>query len=43
VLPAFGEFTGMHALRPGPDDRVFVVTGEAVRPLQPAADPTLTA
>jgi DNA ligase-associated metallophosphoesterase len=42
VLPAFGEFTGMHALRPGPDERVFVVTDEAVRPLQRAENPTLT-
>jgi DNA ligase-associated metallophosphoesterase len=25
VLPAFGEFTGMHPARPGPGDRVYAV------------------
>ena len=30
VLPAFGEFTGMHALPREPGDRVFVVQGDAV-------------
>lgn len=34
VLPAFGEFTGMHVLSRGPQDRVFVVAGEAVRELR---------
>jgi DNA ligase-associated metallophosphoesterase len=48
VLPAFGAFTGMHAIRPGPGERVYVVGGDAVQPLpqQPlpqAEDPTLTA
>jgi uncharacterized protein len=33
VLPAFGEFTGMHALPRAAGDRVFVVQGAAVRPL----------
>jgi DNA ligase-associated metallophosphoesterase len=33
VLPAFGEFTGMHVLPRGPADRVFVVAGDAVRAL----------
>ncbi len=33
VLPAFGEFTGTHALPRGPQDRVFVTTGESVREL----------
>ena len=33
VLPAFGEFTGMHALPRAPSDRVFVVQGDAVLPL----------
>lgn len=33
VLPAFGEFTGMHALRRGAGERVFVVQGEQVLPL----------
>ena len=40
VLPAFGAFTGMHALRPQPGDRVFVIGGDAVAPLPP---PTLAA
>ena len=31
VLPAFGEFTGMHTLPQGPQDRVYVTTGEVVR------------
>jgi DNA ligase-associated metallophosphoesterase len=30
VLPAFGSFTGMHPVRRGPGDRVFVATGESV-------------
>ncbi len=33
VLPAFGEFTGMHVLPRGPEDRVFAIAGDAVRPL----------
>jgi uncharacterized protein len=33
VLPAFGEFTGSHSLPRGPQDRVFVTTGETVREL----------
>jgi len=33
VLPAFGGFTGMHVLPRGPGDRVFVIAGDAVRPL----------
>jgi DNA ligase-associated metallophosphoesterase len=33
VLPAFGAFTGMHPIRPGPGDRVFVVAPDSVRPL----------
>ena len=31
LLPAFGEFTGMHVLPRAPGDRVFVVQGDAVR------------
>ena len=31
VLPAFGEFTGMHTLPRGPLDRVYASTGDAVR------------
>ncbi|MFT3817101.1 MAG: ligase-associated DNA damage response endonuclease PdeM [Rubrivivax sp.] len=30
VLPAFGEFTGMHALRRAEGERVFVVRGDEV-------------
>lgn len=33
VLPAFGEFTGMHTLPRGPQDRVFVSTGAEIREL----------
>lgn len=33
VLPAFGDFTGMHAVRRAAGDRVFVLQGEAVLPL----------
>ena len=33
VLPAFGDFTGMHAVRPLPGDRVFVVAGASVSAL----------
>ena len=34
VLPAFGDFTGMHAVRPLPADRVFVVAGDAISALR---------
>jgi DNA ligase-associated metallophosphoesterase len=37
VLPAFGDFTGMHAVRPVPADRVYVVAGDAVQALPRAA------
>jgi uncharacterized protein len=33
VLPAFGAFTGMHALPRGPADRVVVIAGDALRDL----------
>lgn len=33
VLPAWSEFTGTHSVRPGPDDEVAVVAGDAVVPL----------
>jgi DNA ligase-associated metallophosphoesterase len=33
VLPAFGEFTGMHVVRPAAGDRVFVIGGDSVRAL----------
>ena len=43
LLPAFGAFTGMHALRPQPGERLFVVGDDAVRPLLLPANPKLTA
>lgn len=30
ILPAFGDFTGLHLLQPKAGDRVYVLTGEAV-------------
>jgi metallophosphoesterase superfamily enzyme len=30
ILPSFGAFTGGHALRPEPGERVWVSSGEAV-------------
>ena len=33
VLPAFGEFTGMHVMPRGPQDRVYVSTGDTVKKL----------
>lgn len=30
LLPAFGDFTGMHAVSPAPGDRVYVLQGDAV-------------
>lgn len=33
VLPAFGAFTGMHAIHPGTGERVFVVADERVTEL----------
>jgi DNA ligase-associated metallophosphoesterase len=41
VLPAFGAFTGMHAIRPGAGERIYVVGGETVQPLPRAGNPTL--
>jgi uncharacterized protein len=37
VLPAFGDFTGMHAIQRRPGDRVWAVAGEAVRELPEAS------
>lgn len=31
VLPAFGEFTGLHLVKPQPGDRVFAVAQDTVR------------
>ncbi len=33
VLPAFGAFTGMHAVRPGAGDLLFMVAGDVVTAL----------
>ncbi len=33
ILPAFGAFTGMHAARPVPGDRLFAVAGDRVHAL----------
>jgi DNA ligase-associated metallophosphoesterase len=30
ILPSFGAFTGGHTVRPGPGERIFVTSGEAV-------------
>jgi DNA ligase-associated metallophosphoesterase len=38
VLPAFGAFTGMHPIRPGADDRVFLIADGAVAAMRPHAD-----
>lgn len=35
VLPAFGDFTGMHPVQRLPGDQVHAVTADAVRPLGP--------
>lgn len=35
VLPAFGDFTGLHRAVPAPGDRVWVVVDGAVQPLAP--------
>lgn len=33
LLPAFGDFTGMHAVAREPGDQVYVLQGEAVHPV----------
>jgi hypothetical protein len=43
VLPAFGDFTGMHVVRPEAGDRVFVVAEHGVQPVRKASNPTLAA
>ena len=42
VLPAFGDFTGMHAIRPAPGERVFAIADDRVMALPVPAAPTLT-
>ena len=32
ILPAFGVFTGLHSLKPGSKDTVFVIAGDRVLP-----------
>lgn len=36
VLPAFGAFTGMQPIRPGPSDRVFAIADEHVAEILPS-------
>jgi hypothetical protein len=33
VLPAFGPFTGLATVTPGPTDRVYVIAGDTVHPV----------
>lgn len=33
LLPAFGSFTGSHVIRPGEQDRIFVIAGDQVVPV----------
>ena len=30
LLPSFGSFTGGHAVKPGPGDRIYVTSGDMV-------------
>ncbi|MGV3573249.1 MAG: ligase-associated DNA damage response endonuclease PdeM [Ramlibacter sp.] len=39
ILPAFGNFTGMHRIEPRAGDRIFPVAGDAVRALPPLPVP----
>jgi uncharacterized protein len=39
VLPAFGNFTGMHRIEPRAGDRIFPVAGDSVRALPPLPVP----
>lgn len=43
LLPAFGDFTGLHVLRPAPGERVYVVADGAVQPLPLSEHPKLAA
>jgi DNA ligase-associated metallophosphoesterase len=38
VLPAFGAFTGMHAVHPGPEDRLFAVADNVVAAMPVASE-----
>ena len=35
ILPAFGAFTGMHAVTPAPGDRCFALAGDEIVALEP--------
>ena len=37
VLPAFGEFTGLAAVEPSPEDRIHVIAGRSVLTIPPGA------
>ena len=39
VLPAFGAFTGMHAVQPGAQDRVYVAAADGVHEVPRARAP----
>lgn len=39
ILPAFGNFTGMHRIEPRAGDRIFPIAGEVVRALPPLPVP----
>ncbi|QJW85127.1 ligase-associated DNA damage response endonuclease PdeM [Ramlibacter terrae] len=39
ILPAFGNFTGMHRIEPRAGDRIFPVAGDVVRALPPLPVP----
>lgn len=41
VLPAFGAFTGMHAVRPSPGERIFAAADHRVFELRPRARRTM--
>jgi uncharacterized protein len=37
VLPAFGDFTGMHPIDAHPRDRVWAIGGDVVREVPPGS------
>jgi DNA ligase-associated metallophosphoesterase len=37
VLPSFGAFTGGHPVRAGPDEAIYLSSGDAIHPLVPGA------
>jgi len=38
VLPAFGAFTGMHPVSPGPQDRLFAIADNMVAAMPVASE-----